>query len=200
MNMQMTYVISYRHLLSARNMISPPTTLLLPQHHTTPPQSSCPLSLLMQFPVQSNYHPQLYIVWQKHYCNLPQSNKDLYHTTSTCYICGSPTSWSSHTLSSCQSTENPCVRIVCPSQRGRLYTTLILPRTHHYPQTQPHSHPNLINDIILSLSRYNFNLRNADHSLITIILQDLLYVQPSTHLLVLPPTSSLSRHGSPVSS
>ena len=60
--------------------------------------------------------------------------------------------------------------------------------------TLKHSHtrtPNLINDTILSLSRYGFYLHDAHQPLIVVILQDLLYTQSSAHLLDLPSTSHL---------
>ena len=70
------------------------------------------------------------------------------------------------------------------------------PRTHRCPQTQSHSYPNLINDTIISISLYVFHLRDADHPVLTIILQDLLHTQSFAHLLGLHPTSLLPQHGS----
>ena len=58
--------------------------------------------------------------------------------------------------------------------------------------------PNLINGVILSLSRYGFHLRNAYQLLITIILQSLLHMQPPARLLGIMPISSLPQCGSPI--
>ena len=57
--------------------------------------------------------------------------------------------------------------------------------------------PNLINNATLSLSQYGFHLRDADHPVITLILQDLLHNDPDAHLLGLPPNSSSITDSSP---
>ena len=63
-----------------------------------------------------------------------------------------------------------------------------------------HNHtrtPNLINDAILSLSRYWFHLQDADQPLITLILKNFLQTQPFTQLLGLPLISSTPQHEFP---
>ena len=78
-------------------------------------------------------------------------------------------------------------------------------KQHAYPPAYiaalQHNHTrisNLINDAILSLSRYGFHLRDADLPIITIVLQDLLHTQSFVHLLSLPPTHILSPYRTPI--
>ena len=59
------------------------------------------------------------------------------------------------------------------------------------------STPNLINNAILSLGQFGFHLRDADHPVVTIILQELLHTTSSAHLLGLPPPTSSTTGGSP---
>ena len=71
------------------------------------------------------------------------------------------------------------------------------PRTRMVALEHNHTRtPNLINDAILKLSRYDFHLRDADKLLIIIIMQHFLHTQPSVYLLGIPPSSYIYHSGS----